>query len=249
MTWEAWLIVIGGAFLIGLAKGGLPGIGNLTVILFAMVFEPKASVGILLPVLMSADAVAIIVYRRDVRWNYIWKVLPWMIVGIGLGTYFFNRMSDDFVKNLIGFVVLSMTLLQIWMVTMKRYGKSNIADKMPHSLVYRAGLGITGGFATMVANAAGPIAQLYFLSVGLPKMAFIGTSVMCFFIINWIKVPLQIGIGIIHFDSIQISLSLMPVAICGALIAPRIVKHIPQRPFTILVWTFIIIAGLKLLLF
>ena len=246
MEIEAYLLVAFGAFLVGLAKGGLPGIGNLTIVIFAMVFDPKQSVGILLPVLISADTVAIIVYRKHVEWIYVRRVLPWMMVGIVIGTISFSHMSSEVVAKSIGIIVLGMTGLQVFRSWYQKRYPDGLADKIPHSLGFRASLGIIGGFATMVANAAGPVAQLYFLSVGLPKLAFIGTGVWCFFIVNLIKVPLQMGIGIIGFESITTSLSLIPFSIAGALISPHIVRFIPQKQFTALVWFFIVIAGLKL---
>ena len=101
----------------------------------------------------------------------------------------------------------------------------------------------------MVANAAGPIGQLYFISVELPKLAFIGTGAWCFFIVNIVKVPLQAHLGIINLSSLQISLSLAPVAMLGAWIAPKVVHLIPQRMFTFAVWFFILLAGVKLTFF
>lgn len=100
----------------------------------------------------------------------------------------------------------------------------------------------------MVANAAGPVAQLYFLAIGLPKMAFIGTGAWCFFIVNLFKVPFQIDVGIIHLHSLQISLALAPVAMFGVWLAPYIVRVISQTWFERLVWVFIVVAGMKLLL-
>jgi len=243
-----WLLITGGAFMMGLAKGGLPGMGNLTVILFAIVFEPKASVGILLPVLMSADIVAILVYRRHVEWGYLRKFLGWMTLGVFVGYLLFGSLSNEVVRVLLGGVVLSMTGLQIIRTLMKRYLESDFAEKLPHSVPFRASLGVLGGFSSMVANAAGPVGQLYFLSVGLPKFAFIGTAAWTFFLVNWIKVPFQVHLGIIHFDSLRISLSLAPIAMLGAFLGPRVVRHIPQRIFEVVVWTFIVVSGVKLLL-
>jgi uncharacterized membrane protein YfcA len=93
------------------------------------------------------------------------------------------------------------------------------------------------------------VGQLYFISVGLPKMAFIGTGAWCFFIVNVFKVPFQAHLGIINLESLQISLTLAPFAMLGAWIAPRVVHYIPQRLFTFAVWFFIVLAGVKFLLF
>lgn len=244
-----WSLVVLGAFLVGLGKGGVVGVGNFTIILFAMVFGAKASVGILLPVLIAADLVAITVYRRHANWYYLRLLMPWMVVGTLVGYVLFSRMDALLIQRLIGAIVLSMTLLQVVLSGMKRAGGGDWADKVPHSRLFRSGLGVLGGFATMVANAAGPIGQLYFISVGLPKMAFIGTGAWCFFLINVFKLPLQAQLGILHFGSLQTSLLLAPAAIAGALLAPRIVKWIPQQLFSWAVWIFIVVGGLKLLLF
>ena len=249
MTPLDWMIVSTGALLVGLGKGGIVGVGNLTVILFAMVFEAKASVGLLLPVLISADIVAITVYRRHADWTQLYRLLPWMFAGILVGYFLFGRMSDVTVRRLIGGIVLFMTIIQIWRTLARQFGKTDLADRLPHTLGFRSFLGLLGGFATMVANAAGPVGQLYFISVGLPKLAFIGTGAWCFFIVNLVKVPLQAHLGIINLESLQISLSLAPIAMLGAYIAPRIVHLIPQKVFTIAVWFFIVLAGFKLTFF
>ncbi|MEX0326816.1 MAG: sulfite exporter TauE/SafE family protein [Puniceicoccaceae bacterium] len=244
-----WMIVMAGALLVGLGKGGIVGVGNLTVILFAMVFEAKASVGLLLPVLISADIVAITVYRRHADWTQLGRLLPWMLIGILVGYFLFGRMSDLTVRRLIGGIVLAMTVVQIWRTLARQAGKADFAERIPHTFGFRSSLGLLGGFATMVANAAGPVGQLYFISVGLPKLVFIGTSAWCFFIVNVVKVPLQAHLGIINLESLQISLALAPFAMVGAAIAPKVVHFIPQKLFTFAVWFFIVLAGVKLTFF
>jgi len=245
----AWGLVALGALLVGLAKGGLPGVGNLTIIIFAEVFDARASVGLLLPILISADIVAIMVYRRHVDWPVVGRLLPWMVGGILIGYVTFRYITSEQVKVIIGVVVLGMTVLQIFRSWQKKRQGEDFADHMPHSRLFRMSLGLIGGFATMVANAAGPVGQIYLLAMGLGKMAFIGTAAWVFFLVNLIKVPLQAQLGIINLDSLQLSLSLAPFAMIGALLAPHLVKFIPQDVFTRLIWFFIIVAGLKMLFF
>lgn len=246
--WQ-WLLAALGAFLTGLGKSGVPGVGNFTVILFALAFDAKLSVGLLLPVLISADIIAVTLYRRHVEWKYLWRILPWMMLGVLLGYIIFDRLESRDVEMLIGGTVLAMTLLQIYRHWASRRRPEGVEDWLPHSRWFSASMGITGGFATMTANAAGPVGQLYLLSVGLPKMAFIGTGAWTFFLINLFKVPLQMDLGIITFDSIRISGSLMPLAVIGALVAPRVVKWISEEWFTRLIWAFILVAAVKMLLF
>ena len=61
-------------------------------------------------------------------------------------------------------------------------------------------LGVLGGMATMLANAAGPIAQFYLLAMKLPKYTFIGTSAWLFLIVNISKVPFMCELGILSWE-------------------------------------------------
>ena len=99
----------------------------------------------------------------------------------------------------------------------------------------------------MLANAAGPVAQLYLLVMGLPKYAFIGTSAWLFLIVNICKVPFMIDLQIITVESIRVSLWLFIPAVIGAVSAPFFVKYLNQRLFETLIWSFIINAGLRMM--
>lgn len=243
---EIWLPALLGALAVGLGKGGVPGVGNLTVVLYAMAFGGKPSVGLLLPVLMCADLLAVYTYRKHVSWPHLRRLLPWMLPGIVLGYLLIERISSRQVEILIGLVVLAMSALHLGRRFWQRRHPER-PDTLPHSLPFRGGLGLLGGFATMVANAAGPIGDLYFASMRLPKLLFVGTKAWCFFCVNWIKIPFFLDLGILNTASLQQSAALMPAAIVGALLAPSIVRRIPMRLFDVLIWAFIFVAGLKML--
>lgn len=243
--WQYALIACG-AFLVGLGKGGLPGVGNLTVVLMALALPAKLSVGILLPILISADIIAVLVYRRHANWSYIIKLAPWMVAGILIGYFVFSRVDDAQVRFLIGFILLSMTAVHFYRKWMRR--KESGRDQLPQHPVFIVSTGMIGGFATMVANAAGPVAALYFIASGLPKYAYIGTSAWFFLLVNLFKVPLMVNLQIIEQGSLLFSASFMVYAVLGAITAPLIVKHINQKLFELLIWVFVIVGGLKLII-
>jgi uncharacterized membrane protein YfcA len=243
--WQYGLIALG-AFLVGMGKGGLPGVGNITVVLMALALPAKASVGILLPILISADIIAVIVYRRHANWNYIWKLAPWMSAGIVIGYFVFSRVDDAQVRFLIGLILLSMTSIHFYRKWARR--KATEADLLPQHPIFISSTGIIGGFATMVANAAGPVAALYFIASGLPKYAYIGTSAWFFFLANLFKVPFMVNLEIIDLASLKFSASFMPFSVLGAALAPLLVKHINQKVFELLIWFFVIVGGIKFIL-
>ena len=248
ISYSGWAIGILAALFAGLGKGGLPGAGNLSVALMAMVFMGKESVGILLPVLICADIAAVWVYHKHAQWGQLLRLLPWTLVGIGIGALIFGRIDDRLLIRSIGAILLVMVGLRF---VVSRFQKQQGGIVFRSSASRRAFVGFTGimgGIATMVANAAGPVVTIYLLVSRLPKYAFIGTSAWFFFLINLSKMPVQIAIGNITWQSLKISLIFGTIAFAAAMIAPKVVRHLPQKVFSFLIWVFVVVAGLKMLL-
>ncbi len=262
LTTTHWFLLVFGTFIMGMSKGGLPGAGNLTVAIYALVLEDALgpagvplSVGLLLPVLISADVTATIVYRRHAEWKFIARLLPFFLVGIVAGWQVFGYFQENdervtLLKVMIGGILLAMTALHFALQWSRgRAEKKSAGEETPRgSLVLGAFFGLLGGVATMLANAAGPVAQLYLLAMALPKYAFIGTSAWLFLIVNVSKVPFMIDLEIITLDSMSVSWWMFIPAVIGAALAPLVVRHINQKLFETLVWLFIILAGLRMIL-
>ncbi len=259
LTFTHWSLLAFGALIMGMSKGGLPGAGNLTVAIYALVLEDALgpagvplSVGLLLPVLISADVTATIVYRRHAEWKFIARLLPFFLVGIlaGWQVFGFFQENDDRVallKVIIGAILLGMTALHFLLkLFCNTDSKESLGDSPRGSLLLGAFFGLLGGVATMLANAAGPVAHLYLLAMALPKYAFIGTSAWLFLIVNVSKVPFMMDLDIITLESMSVSWWMFIPAVLGAGLAPFVVRHINQKLFEGLVWIFIILAGLRM---
>lgn len=245
-----WTLLALGASLTGLAKGGVPGAGIVTVAVFAWVLDQagiddgvRRSVGLLLPVLVVADVVAVLIYRRYADWRHLFRLLPWTFLGIIGGYFLFDRLSGDLLKLIIGTLLLGLTAL--------RFGKKYLLPRAGSNetsrgeLVWGGALGFLLGGATMLANAAGPIAALYLVVMRLPKYAFLGTSAWLFLIVNVSKIPLMVDLEIISFDSMSVSAKLFLPAALGAWMGPWVVRRLNQTMFDALVWIFIVVAGVK----
>lgn len=246
LTYWQWVALFVAAFGVGLGKGGLPGMGNFAIAIYALVLPTRISVGVLLLVLITADIVAVFVYRKDANWPVIRAIMPWMLLGVFLGALLFYRIDDRMVEILIGVILLGMTGLHLGRTYIQR--KIEEPHEIRHPLALKSSMGIMGGFATMIANAAGPVAAFYLLYIRLPKIVFVGTLAWLFFIINLVKVPAQMAIGNLSVDYLAISLKSSVFAMAGVLVARWIINYIPQRLFEILVWIFVIAAGIQLLL-
>ena len=261
LTHTHWLLLAIGSLIMGMSKGGIPGAGNLTVAIFALVLEDALglagvplSVGLLLPVLISADLTATIVYRRHADWHYIFRLLPFFLIGTALGWWVFDYFQGGdervrLLKMIIGAILLGITALHFLIKFRKKSDSSETEDcrKSGGSIGLGILFGTLGGEATMLANAAGPIAQLYLLVMGLPKYAFIGTSAWLFLIVNLCKIPFMIDLEIITSTSMMVSGWMFIPAVIGAAIAPWLVKYLNQALFERLIWFFIVLAGLRML--
>jgi len=221
-----WLAVTGGAFAIGLNKGGLTGLGILPVLLFAVVFLARESTGFVLPLLIVGDICAIVIYRRVVVWKIFWTLLPPGVAGVALGYFLMGRISESAFGPLIGWIILALIALQ--------FVRSALGEKIDHVFESRGfglGMGVLAGVTTMIANAAGPVANLYFLSVRLPKWNLIGTSAWFFFVINLCKVPFSAQLGLTNAYSLTLALVLAPLVMTGFFCGRRIATVMPQKIF------------------
>ena len=70
------------SFLLGISKSGIKGLAILIVTIFALVYDAKSSTGIVMPLLILGDIFAVIYYNRHTKWEFIKKLIPWMIIGV-----------------------------------------------------------------------------------------------------------------------------------------------------------------------
>ena len=246
LLWWQWLLVSLGAFLVGLSKTGIAGIGILAVAIFASVLPARESVGAVLLTLISADIIAVTSYRREVSWPHLWRLFPWTAVGVVVGALALNRISNDGVRQLIGIILV--VLLAVHVLRQWRHDSNADVSTAFAQRPWLVGLtGLTAGFTTMVANASGPIMVMYLLALRLPKLLFIGTAAWFFFAVNLFKVPFGLSLGLIAPTSVSVSLRLIPFAIVGALFGRRLVHAIDQQLFERLALGLTLVAAIRLL--
>ncbi|BDI31750.1 UPF0721 transmembrane protein [Capsulimonas corticalis] len=238
-----WLIALLCAFMVGLSKTGFSGVSIITVALFAMMMPARESTGAVLPLLIVADVVAVTAFRRHAVWSHLWRMFPWAAAGIVIGWATMRLIHDDnILKLMIGVILIVMVALQ-WAQRLRPLP----TEQKPASHLYAAAMGLTAGFTTMTANAAGPVMLLYFLAVGLPKMEFIGTGAWYFCIMNWFKVPFSVQMGTINAHSLLFDLKLAPLVVIGALTGRWLIKFVDQKAFEALALAFALIGGAKLI--
>jgi uncharacterized protein len=223
--WQ-WALCAFCAFNVGVAKTGVPGLGILVVPLMVLaVGEARRSAGWLLPLLCTADLFAVFYWRRHAAAWRLFRLAPWVLIGMTAGALAL-ALPERYLRPAVGVTVVGMLLAHLW-----RQRVRNPSHIAPHPMLY----GATAGFATTVANAAGPVMNLYLLSQNLPKQEFIATGAWFFFLINLTKLPIYAWHGLLTPASLAADLALAPAVIAGAVAGRKLVDVIPQKLFNALV--------------
>jgi hypothetical protein len=236
-----------GALMIGVSKAGIPGLSILSIALFNHVFaSAKQASGLILPLLIFGDFVAVFSYRKHTQWRYLWRLFPWTAAGVVLGYFTLGRISDQTARILVGWIIIALAALSVW----RRYIAATPEDEKSVSFHWSVGaaIGVTAGFITLVANAAGPLMAIYLVAMRLPKMEYVGTAAVFFMLLNLFKVPFMVDLGLITTQSFGFNLALAPAVVLGALAGRWLVKHINQNLFELLVLLLSAIGGILLVL-
>ncbi|MEV0011855.1 sulfite exporter TauE/SafE family protein [Streptomyces sp. NPDC047973] len=235
--------------LVGFSKTAVSGANTISLAVFAAVLPARESTGVLLPILIAGDLLAVLVYRRHAHWPTLLRLFPAVAVGVVAGTVFMMWADDDAVRTSIGAILLFMAGVTVWR---RRSGPQAVPeedDGPSRAARFKArSYGTLGGFTTMVANAGGPVMSLYLLSAGFKKLGFLGTSAWFFLIVNTSKVPFSVGLGLIDARSLLLDAALVLFVLPGAYLGRACVGRINQKLFDRIVIGATVLGGLQLLL-
>lgn len=240
-AWE-WCLAILGALLVGISKTGITGLSLLFVALFAAIMPAKQSTGVVLPLLITADIVAVILYRRHASWGHIWRLVPWAAAGVVAGYIALGRMNDHQARVVIGIIVVALAVLHL-----VRRSRSASAEPV-HALWFAWVMGVLAGFTSLVSNAGGPLMVIYLLAMRLPKMEYMGTGAVFFLMMNLFKFPFMARLGLINRESLMVNLMLMPAVLVGAALGKWLLGRINQRMFENIALGLTLVAGARMLL-
>ncbi|MDX1363399.1 MAG: sulfite exporter TauE/SafE family protein [Arenibacter latericius] len=223
ITFTAWVLAFTAVFILGISKAGIKGIAIIIVTLMALAFGAKESTGVLVPLLVVGDTFAVIYYNRHAQWKYVLAFLPWMILGILIGTAVGKDLPGNTFKIGMSVIILVTVLIMYWWDRKK-------SKHVPTHWAFAGFIGTIAGITTMIGNLAGAFSNIYFLAMRLPKNEFIGTAAWLFFIVNIFKLPFHIFIWkTITPDTLLLNLKLVPGIILGLFIGVRLVKIIKDQ--------------------
>ncbi|MDR7061337.1 MAG: sulfite exporter TauE/SafE family protein [Sphingopyxis sp.] len=227
--------------LLGLAKGGLSGVGALATPLVALVLPPTIAAALLLPILIVQDVVSVWSFRKTWDgWVIAW-MLPGAAVGIAAGYAYAERVDEAKLMAALGAITLAFGLYRLWVERGGRVVAASTSPGWVGSL-----FGVATGFTSQIAHAGGPPFQMWVTPRRLPHLVFVGTSSILFAAINWMKVPAYIALGAFPHEVLVAAALLMPLAIVSTLLTVRWLKRIDGARFYVLIYLLMVLLGAKL---
>ncbi len=224
----------------GIAKSGFGGgLGFLHFILGSLVISPIQAWAILLPVLCFMDVINIWYYRKLWDKTNIKILLPAGLVGVLIGTFTFRYLSDGYIRIIIGLIAIVFTFHFF-----RRTGGGSGASP---DRVKGTFWGLIAGFVSFGVHAGGPPANVYLLPQRLDKTIFVGTMVVLFTTLNFVKLVPYAMLGQLNGENFSTSLILAPLAPLGVWLGLKLHKVVDERWFYPLCYLFLFITGIKLL--
>jgi uncharacterized membrane protein YfcA len=224
---------------LGLGKGGFAGVGVMSTPLLATLLPPLQAAAILLPILITQDAISVWVYRRDwSAWN-LKVMLPGAMLGIAIAWALATQVSDAAVRLAIGLIGLAF-VLNVW------FGRQRAEATTP---TVAAGVfwGVVAGFTSTLSQAGGPPFQVFVMPQRLPKLTLVGTYTIYFAVLNWVKIVPYFALGQFSTANLATSAALLPVAIAANFAGIWLVRRTPTGLFYQIAYVLVFLISLELI--
>ena len=195
----------------------------------------------MLPLLILADIITVFTYRGNWHVRNLCYLLPGAALGILAGSLFIGSVSDDLLKQAIGFIVLAFLVIQWFRERFNRGQPIHLPHWWPGFIT-----GTSAGAVSTISHSAGVIVAMYLIPQQLPKSTFIATMVSFFGIVNVTKLIPYISMGLINGATLKYGLFFVPMIPIGAAMGFWLNRHVSQQTFTKIIYAIVLFTGIQL---
>lgn len=228
------------AFMIGLAKGGLSGLGPMLTLLVAATVPTDVAIGVLLPLLMVGDIAALWAHWGKWDREIIRRLLPGAAAGVVVASVFLQAVSESQLRL---FLVIATLGFVAYRLLEPRLRQQVFRPRPWHGVAAGSAAGIT----STIAHVGGPPVAAYLLTERVTPRTYVASSAALFFLINWFKVPGYLAAGIIDGELLVTILPTIALIPPGILLGRWIVVRIQQQLFDGLILASLVVGALLLL--
>jgi uncharacterized membrane protein YfcA len=202
------------------------------------------AVALLLPLLMLCDVFSVWHYRGTFHRRSVKLLLPGSIIGVAIGTLFFGYFIENQRVLEVGLGVV--TLLFVGFRLASHRWTPALQGRHPKA-AEGVFMGMVSGFASTLAHAGGPPTTIYLLPLRMARDLFVGTTVIFFAGLNWIKLAAFIFLGLLNPTNLTAVAILAPLTLLSVRLGIILNRHFTDVWFNRIVYTVLVVTGIRLL--
>jgi uncharacterized membrane protein YfcA len=226
--------------LVGVSKGGFgSGAGVFATPLVALTVPIPQAAAIMLPILLVMDAVGLWAYRGTFSRENLRLILAGGLLGVLLGALTFRYFSDAWIRLILGLMSVGFVLQRF----MLRAGEAPTRPSAARGFFWSTLSGLT----STIAHAGGPPLSVYLLPQRLDKAVLVGTTVVFFAVINFVKLLPYAWLDLFDARNLTTALALAPLAPIGIWIGFRLMRRVPEALFYRICYAILLVVGVRLL--
>jgi uncharacterized membrane protein YfcA len=206
--------------------------------------DARMALGILMPLYVFADVVAITSYRRGLNFATALRLLPGAAAGMLIAVVVGQQLSAEIFNRVLGALILT----TVGLTLVLRTNSDGVARKLPRWSVPI--MGVAAGFATMIGNSGGPLVSVYLVLGGLANQSFVGTASIFYLLVNLTKVPLHLLVweSVTWQQMLTVSALVFPAALVGTCIGRWILPRVPVEMFRRIILALTAVAAVRLVI-
>lgn len=238
-----YLLAVPAVILTGVSKGGFGlGLGVLAVPAMALAVPAPQAAAVMLPILCLMDLVGLWGYRA--RWDRtnMRIIMPAGMAGLAVGALTFRLLDTRALALLVGLIAVGFSL-DFWLRPRAAERPAAGPDRLKGSF-----WAAVSGFTSFAAHAGGPPLSVYLLPQRMDKTRFVGTTIVFFAVVNYVKLVPYAWLGQFDRETILTTLVLSPLAPAGMRLGMWLHGRMDPKPFFQTCYVFVFIAGVKLVL-
>lgn len=210
---------------------------------FSMIGTPilmmvyPAHTAIQINIILSIVLSALIIYRirKEVDYKLLKRLIIGSIPGIIIGIFIYLYLNIDWLKFLVGMIILLVTLFIMFNVSINRSKRKDFTTG-----------GISGTLTTSI-GVPGPPLLLYFSGSHMDMITLRSTTLAYYLFIFTVSLGMQVTFGGTELSIWRDALYAVPALIVGVLLGQFLFNRIEQRLFFIITYIILIVSGLYLM--
>jgi len=192
--------------------------------LLSLIVEPHIAIGLVASFFMVNSLVKLTVFRTDILYEYVRKMLPISIVMAVIGTYTISFVSSEILLILI----FAMSAYFLIKKTYEFFGKEEVKKSIHNPTLVIISI-ISGFMQGTGLGAGGSLRKVYLLSENITLQQVHGTTSLISFVVLVFAFVVRLNTDQLTIDIVMPILYISPIIIVATLFGKKVLKKFSKK--------------------